>query len=92
MKNKLAPALQNRRVWLTAISIALFALFLLLVENGVILSSYELRVIRLCGVYAIAALSMNLVNGFTGQFSLGQAGFMAIGAYTTALCIIPPAS
>jgi branched-chain amino acid transport system permease protein len=35
-------------------------------------------------MYAIASMSLNLVNGFTGQFSLGHAGFMAIGAYTTA--------
>jgi len=64
--------------------------FLYLADTGAILGSYEVRLIRLSGVYAIAALSMNLVNGFTGQFSLGQAGFMAIGAYVTALFIIDP--
>ncbi len=32
---------------------------------------------------------MNLVNGFTGLFSLGQAGFMAIGAYTVAIFTVP---
>jgi branched-chain amino acid transport system permease protein len=35
-------------------------------------------------MYSIAAMSLNLVNGYTGQFSLGHAGFMAIGAYTSA--------
>ncbi|MFN8791827.1 MAG: branched-chain amino acid ABC transporter permease [Bdellovibrionales bacterium] len=35
-------------------------------------------------MYSIAAMSLNLVNGFTGQFSLGHAGFMAVGAYTSA--------
>jgi branched-chain amino acid transport system permease protein len=35
-------------------------------------------------MYSIAAMGLNLVNGFTGQFSLGHAGFMAIGAYTSA--------
>lgn len=35
-------------------------------------------------MFAIAAMSLNLVNGFTGQFSLGHAGFMAVGAYTSA--------
>jgi branched-chain amino acid transport system permease protein len=35
-------------------------------------------------VNCLMALSLNLVNGFTGQFSLGHAGFMAIGAYFTA--------
>lgn len=35
-------------------------------------------------MYSIAAMGLNLVNGYTGQFSLGHAGFMAIGAYTSA--------
>ncbi len=35
-------------------------------------------------MYSIASMGLNLVNGFTGQFSLGHAGFMAVGAYTTA--------
>ena len=35
-------------------------------------------------MYGIASMSLNLVNGFTGQFSIGHAGFMAVGAYTTA--------
>ena len=40
-------------------------------------------------VYSIVAVSMNLLNGFTGLFSLGQAGFMLLGAYTCAVFIIP---
>jgi branched-chain amino acid transport system permease protein len=36
------------------------------------------------GVNVVLAVSLNVVNGFTGQFSLGHAGFMAVGAYTTA--------
>ena len=42
-------------------------------------------------VYALVAVSMNLLNGFTGLFSLGQAGFMLLGAYTYAILTIPPA-
>jgi len=49
------------------------------------LDPYKTRVLNLCAIYVILALSMNLVNGFTGLFSLGHAGFMAVGAYTTAL-------
>ncbi|TBR19864.1 branched-chain amino acid ABC transporter permease [bacterium] len=41
-------------------------------------------VLLMAGVNVILAVSLNMVNGFTGQFSLGHAGFMAIGAYTTA--------
>lgn len=40
-------------------------------------------------ILAVVAVSMNLLNGFTGLFSLGQAGFMAIGAYVTAILTIP---
>ena len=36
------------------------------------------------GVNIVLAVSLNVVNGFTGQFSLGHAGFMAVGAYTSA--------
>ena len=42
-------------------------------------------------IYAVVAVSMNLLNGFTGLFSLGQAGFMLIGAYTYAIFSIPTA-
>ena len=36
-------------------------------------------------IYALLVVSMNLLNGFTGLFSLGQAGFMLLGAYTYAI-------
>ena len=39
-------------------------------------------------INVILAVSLNLINGFTGQFSLGHAGFMAVGAYTSALLTI----
>ncbi len=43
-------------------------------------------------IYALIAVSMNLLNGFTGLFSLGQAGFMLVGAYTYAIFTIPAES
>lgn len=48
-------------------------------------------VIEKGSIYALVAVSMNLVNGFTGLFSLGQAGFMLIGAYAYAIFTIPVA-
>lgn len=51
-----------------------------------------ITVVRKSAVYALVAVSMNLLNGFTGLFSLGQAGFMLIGAYTYAIFSIPSAS
>jgi len=51
---------------------------------GVSISPYILQVICLAGINVILAVSLNLINGFTGQFSIGHAGFMAIGAYASA--------
>ncbi len=56
----------------------------LLVSNFVSFDSYFLIVIITIGINIILATSLNLVNGYTGQFSLGHAGFMAVGAYTSA--------
>ncbi|MBB6051671.1 branched-chain amino acid ABC transporter permease [Armatimonas rosea] len=42
------------------------------------------RVVMLCGIAIIMAVSLNLINGFTGQFSIGHAGFQAVGAYVAA--------
>ncbi|MDS0526274.1 branched-chain amino acid ABC transporter permease [Clostridium sp. SHJSY1] len=70
----------------TYLNIALIALvFLLLLAANNSLDSYKIRILNLCAIYTILGLSMNIINGFTGLFSLGHAGFIAIGAYTTAL-------
>ena len=48
------------------------------------INPYFLQIIILCGINIMLAVSLNLINGFTGQFSIGHAGFMAIGGYTSA--------
>src|SRR4051794_12013351 len=55
-------------------------------EDNVI--EYVLRILLLCGINAILAVGLNLINGTTGQFSIGHAGFMAVGAYTTASTVM----
>ena len=60
--------------------IALLAVILAL-EQALPSSSMLFTVLKKSAIYALAAVSMNLLNGFTGLFSLGQAGFMLIGAY-----------
>lgn len=50
-----------------------------------IINSYILQVIMFAGVNIIMTISLNLINGFTGQFSIGQAGFMGVGAYFSAI-------
>src|SRR5439155_24555149 len=46
---------------------------------------YFLDVTLGVGINIILAVSLNLINGYTGQFSLGHAGFMAVGAYSAAV-------
>ncbi len=48
------------------------------------LGSYPLLILNLIGINLIMSTSLNLINGYTGQFNLGHAGFMAIGAYSSA--------
>ena len=72
-------------VWLINLSIlmlmaALWPLNWLLDRQ---LNPYYYQILVLIGINTILAVSLNLINGISGQFSLGHAGFMAIGAYTT---------
>lgn len=73
---------------LTLFSLITFIIILLILNMT--LDSYQMRIFNLCGIYVILALSLNLINGFIGLFSLGHAGFMAIGAYTSALLTMSP--
>ena len=54
-------------------------------------TSQLFTVLKKGAVYSLVAVSMNLLNGFTGLFSLGQAGFMLLGAYTYAILMVPMA-
>jgi branched-chain amino acid transport system permease protein len=63
--------------------------FLIFLEINHIRYAYLISILERSIIYAVVAVSMNLLNGFTGLFSLGQAGFMAIGAYTVAIFTIP---
>src|SRR6476660_5500751 len=54
------------------------------VFQGRLINPYYSRIIMLCGISITLAVSLNLINGFTGQFSIGHAGFMAVGAYSSA--------
>lgn len=62
-----------------------------LIASGIIaliqdkINPYYFQIIIYIGINIILASSLNLINGFTGQFSLGHAGFMAIGGYTSAV-------
>ncbi len=77
---------KRRILTITTLFLAIGLLFLF----TIIFDSYQLRIVNLCGIYITLGLSLNLIYGFTGLFSLGHAGFMAVGAYTTALLTMPP--
>jgi len=70
------------------IAIAAFAVFALVGE--LFFDAFTLRIFNNCAIYIVLALSLNLLNGFTGLFPLGHAGFMAVGAYVCALLTMPP--
>lgn len=61
----------------------LLSFVITLFENR--LNPYYFQVVIYIGINIILASSLNLINGFAGQFSLGHAGFMAVGAYTSAM-------
>ena len=82
----------REKVRRTALGLALVAaLFagLYALETALGDGSMLITVLKKGVIYALIAVSMNLLNGFTGLFSLGQAGFMLIGAYTYAIFTIP---
>ncbi|WP_312515342.1 branched-chain amino acid ABC transporter permease [Anaerospora sp.] len=58
-----------------------------LIEMDVIGPFWVLNIILIC-INIILVTSLNLINGFTGQFSIGHAGFMAVGAYLAAVCTV----
>ena len=67
-----------------AACIALYLLVMVLMETEVIGSYWQLNIVLIC-INIILAVSLNLITGFTGQFSIGHAGFMAVGAYMSAV-------
>ena len=69
---------------LFAVGIIATALPAALIAAGAI-DAYTAQIFSLAGINAIMALSVNIICGITGQLSLGQAGFMAIGGYSTIL-------
>src|SRR5687768_18104591 len=79
--------------WVKSIIFGIVAIAVLYVLNammsatgffGVGVNDYQGRLLVFIAINIILATSLNLINGFTGQFSIGHAGFMAVGAYASA--------
>ena len=82
---------KNLRLILSLLVVAVLFFLAWLVEKTEGTQSMAVTVLQKGAVYALIAVSMNLLNGFTGLFSLGQAGFMLVGAYPYAVLTIPMA-
>lgn len=80
---------KKKKTILSAALIAGLFIVLFVLEQIMDPNSMLFVVLKKGAIYALVAVSMNLLNGFTGLFSLGQAGFMLIGAYTYAIFTIP---
>lgn len=80
--------LKNKKALIDVIIIVICCILLFILENT--LNGYMKKIANLSLIYIVLALSLNLINGDTGLFSLGHAGFMAVGAYTLALLTMPP--
>ena len=84
---------RNKSGMIAVMGLTLMLLVLVLVlENTIKPTHMIFIVLKKSAVYALVASSMNLLNGFTGLFSLGQAGFMLLGAYTYSILTIPTES
>ena len=80
---------KKRNLVLSIVALAVIVAILFYLDANKAQHSYAISIIERSLIYAVVAVSMNLLTGFTGLFSLGQAGFMAIGAYTVAILTIP---
>ena len=93
---------KNQTLYRSLLGITGLLVFVVLLENITALipgmpaifqpTSQLFTVLKKGAVYSLVAVSMNLLNGFTGLFSLGQAGFMLLGAYTYAILTVPMAA
>lgn len=85
--------MKNMSSWVKSFIVGIIVIALLYVLNaamsangffGIGVDDYQGRLLVFIGINIILATSLNLINGFTGQFSIGHAGFMAVGAYASA--------
>ncbi len=95
MGKRLKPAASPEKRMGSLIAVVLLValyVFLFVLDNVLPSTSTTIMLITVLkkgAIYALVCVSMNLLNGFTGLFSLGQAGFMLIGAYAYSIFSIP---
>ena len=79
---------RKTKIILNLLTVAVLGVLLWLAKGH--LDGYKIQILNLIAINIILALSLNLIYGFTGMFSLGHAGFMAIGAYVCSILIMTP--
>lgn len=77
----------NKKMRIVGFSCLVFLVSVSLIYFGII-NEYTAQILTFAAINVIIALSLNLISGFTGQLALGHAGFMAIGAYATAVLVM----
>ncbi len=85
---------KRQGMWLTIVALVIMYAALFALDNFIKPTQFTMMLIPVLkkgAIYSLVCVSMNLLNGFTGLFSLGQAGFMLIGAYAYAIFSIPAA-
>lgn len=80
---------KTKKLWLNIGLLAILVALLFILDHNKAGQGMLISILHKSAILAVVAVSMNLVTGFTGLFSLGQAGFMSIGAYVTAILTIP---
>lgn len=78
---------QKKDLKIIGLCVVVYAVVEALLQGNIIGPFWELNLI-LIAINIIMAASLNLINGYTGQFSLGHAGFMAVGAYISAIITV----
>ena len=78
----------RQQLWLVAGVLVVVALATWFADTN--LNLYKQQLFVLSAIWAIVAVALALTSGFTGVFSLGQIGFLAIGAYVSAILSMPP--
>ena len=92
LRNPIA-AWTSRNRWAGPCLLALLFLLSLAVQGFELLDPYVQLILVYVGINIIMTVSLNLVNGYMGEFSVGHAGFMAVGAYTASIItvkLLPP--
>lgn len=77
-------SMQKQDILSLAVAVFVFVVMTALMETDIIGAFWQLNIVLIC-INIILAVSLNLITGFTGQFSIGHAGFMAVGAYLSAV-------